>query len=58
MTTCGYARVSTDGQTLDAQVAALTVAGAKKIFSEKYSGVKTDRAVLSRAWRRWRAQTC
>ena len=44
MTTCGCARVSTDGQTLDAEVAALKVAGAERAFSEKQSGAKTDRA--------------
>jgi DNA invertase Pin-like site-specific DNA recombinase len=49
MTVYGYARVSTDGQTLDAQVTALKAAGAEKVYSEKQSGAKTDRAALSRA---------
>jgi hypothetical protein len=37
MTTYGYARVSTDGQTLDAQLHQLRVAGAEKVFSEAVS---------------------
>jgi DNA invertase Pin-like site-specific DNA recombinase len=45
----GYARVSTDGQTLDAQHAALCEAGCAKVFAEKVSGAKTDRAQLARA---------
>jgi DNA invertase Pin-like site-specific DNA recombinase len=45
----GYARVSTDGQTLDAQQAALREAGCAKVFAEKVSGVKTDRAALAKA---------
>jgi DNA invertase Pin-like site-specific DNA recombinase len=45
----GYARVSTDGQTLDAQQASLTAAGAEKIFAEKVSGAVTDRKALARA---------
>ena len=45
----GYARVSTDGQTLDAQQASLRAAGAEKVFSEKVSGAKTDRRQLAKA---------
>ena len=42
----GYARVSTDGQSVDAQVRQLTKAGCKKVFREVGSGAKTDRAQL------------
>jgi DNA invertase Pin-like site-specific DNA recombinase len=44
----GYARVSTDGQSVTAQVAALKAAGADKVFREVASGAKTDRAQLHR----------
>jgi DNA invertase Pin-like site-specific DNA recombinase len=47
----GYARVSTDGQSLDAQLAALKAAGCERIYSEKESGAKTHRASLIRAIR-------
>jgi DNA invertase Pin-like site-specific DNA recombinase len=39
----GYARISTDGQTLDAQQSRLIAAGAEKVFAEKISGAITDR---------------
>jgi DNA invertase Pin-like site-specific DNA recombinase len=45
----GYARVSTDGQTLDAQQTALAAAGCAKVYAEKVSGAKTDRAQLAKA---------
>src|SRR5271166_3221949 len=44
----GYARVSTDGQSVDAQVLQLAKAGCKKVFREVASGAKTDRAQLRR----------
>lgn len=44
----GYARVSTDGQTLDAQVAQLRGAGAERVFQEKVSGAKRERVQLQK----------
>ena len=50
MTMYGYARVSSDGQCLDAQQEALAAAGAAKVFAEKLSGAsaanRTDLAKL------------
>ena len=40
----GYARISTDGQSVAAQVEALIAAGAAKVFREAASGAQTDRA--------------
>src|ERR1700745_1061285 len=54
MTVYGYARVSTDGQTLAAQNAALRAAGAAKVYSETASGAKTDRAELRKVVSRLR----
>ena len=45
----GYARVSTDGQTLDSQIAALSAAGAGRIYRETASGAKAERKELARA---------
>jgi len=42
----GYARVSTDGQSVDAQVRQLKAAGARRVLREVASGAKTDRRQL------------
>ena len=44
----GYARVSTDGQSVDAQVRQLKAAGARQVLREVASGAKTDRRQLRR----------
>ena len=44
----GYARVSTDDQSLDIQIGILRKAGCKKIFEEKRSGVGRDRPQLTK----------
>src|SRR5262245_61862343 len=49
MTIFAYARVSTDGQSLEAQVAELVAAGAAKVFREKVSGAVTSRVQLAKA---------
>jgi len=45
----GYARISTDNQTHDAQIAALEAAGCSRIFTETASGAKRDRPILAEA---------
>lgn len=47
----GYARVSTIGQTLDAQLQTLRVFGCEKIFKEKASGADAKRLELARLLR-------
>src|SRR4051812_23157900 len=48
MTTFGYARVSTNGQSLSAQLAQLKGAHCDKIFREKISGALAGRDQLTR----------
>jgi DNA invertase Pin-like site-specific DNA recombinase len=44
----GYARVSTEGQSLDGQIEQLRKAGATTIYREKVSGARVDRKQLAR----------
>ncbi len=44
----GYARVSTDGQSVAAQVAELRADGCGHVFREVASGAKSDRRALRR----------
>lgn len=52
MTLYGYARVSTRDQDLTSQEHELQNAGVAKVFREKVSGAKTDRAELAKVIRR------
>ena len=55
MTLYGYARVSTRDQDLAGQVAELNAAGCVRVYREKVSGAKTDRAELAKVIRRLEA---
>src|SRR6202162_2860506 len=46
--THGYARVSTDGQSVEVQVRQLRAAGAQKVWRETASGAKAERTQLRR----------
>ena len=49
MTTIGYARCSTEGRSVEGQLAAPKAAGAEHVYSEKISGAKSDRKALAKA---------
>ena len=51
MALLGYARVSTNGQDLAAQLSELRAIGCAKVYREKASGAKTDRPELARLLR-------
>ena len=52
MPTYGYARVSTDGQSLASQDAELHAAGCAKVYAEKISGARCDRPALAKVLKR------
>jgi DNA invertase Pin-like site-specific DNA recombinase len=54
MAVYGYARVSSNGQTLAQQEAQLREAGAAKVFGEKVSGARSDRPELAKLLKRLR----
>ncbi|NYI28233.1 recombinase family protein [Sulfitobacter geojensis] len=49
MNSIGYARISTSGQTLDAQLEQLGTAGCDCVFQETMSGARSDRPELRKA---------
>jgi DNA invertase Pin-like site-specific DNA recombinase len=52
MTVYGYARVSTDGQSLTSQDAELHAAGCAKVYAEKISGARSNRPKLAKVLKR------
>src|SRR5262245_28180347 len=52
VTPYGYARVSTDGQSLASQDAELHAAGCAKVYAEKISGARSNRPELAKVLKR------
>jgi len=52
MSKYGYARVSTDGQSLAAQDAEMHAAGCVKVYAEKISGARSNRPELAKVLKR------
>lgn len=52
----GYARVSTESQHLEAQVAQLNQAGVDKIYQEKFTGTTTERPIFETLLKKLSAQ--